>query len=208
MANAISSPRPKQATFYGLTVDLLNLTSCETVDLCLVVVAAVEVCSLSCEWEATRLGAGSSVEETALGAASIRPPFSPLCSNSRHNCRALIALGPYASGSLSRHLPLRCLERCAARALSKQRSGFRPPRLPRWQLVLPLNSASRDWGSLDLILDVCAAWPKVASERPGLPAGATLGLGYRLQRLPTDYWSAGRTSLVLTCKGVTTSVTS
>ena len=99
MANAISSPRPKQATFYGLTVDLLNLTSCETVDLCLVVVAAVEVCSLSCEWEATRLGAGSSVEETALGAASIRPPFSPLCSNSRHNCRALIALGRTRRGA-------------------------------------------------------------------------------------------------------------
>ena len=36
MGNAISSPRPKQATFYGLTADLRNLTSCETVDLCLV----------------------------------------------------------------------------------------------------------------------------------------------------------------------------
>ena len=40
MGNAISSPRPKQTTFYGLTVDLLNLTSCETVDLCLVLPAA------------------------------------------------------------------------------------------------------------------------------------------------------------------------
>ena len=37
MGNAISSPRPKQTTFDRLTVGLLNLTSCETVDLCLVV---------------------------------------------------------------------------------------------------------------------------------------------------------------------------
>ena len=36
MGNAMSSPRPKQATLYGPTVDLRSLSSCGTVDLCLV----------------------------------------------------------------------------------------------------------------------------------------------------------------------------